>query len=264
MTHQAWCFLGNSRWFWHLARKPVSHCSTSFLPCIVLAKWQAKSPEMGAISVAKCVAIADWTRSNDEHAAAYSRAGLPQWAAECLSEPGHPSDFASQAAPPPAMALRPAAVVQATVSDVMLTLPYDQDFGRAERFGELWSKAFGQVCCCIWLCCSPVVVPLPSGCVCLLGLFAFRVPLPSFCPFAFWVRFPSGSLGLLGPFAFWVQLPSGSRRTLVLCLNNISHKNSSVFCSSSCVRNLCHCTALCCHDALAPGQPGVILSCSLN
>ncbi|KAL0047867.1 hypothetical protein WJX82_001975 [Trebouxia sp. C0006] len=87
----------------------------------------------------------DWTRSNDEHAAAYSRAGLPQWAAECLSEPGHPSDFASQAAPPPAMALRPAAVVQATVSDVMLTLPYDQDFGRAERFGELWSKAFGQV-----------------------------------------------------------------------------------------------------------------------
>lgn len=113
------------------------------------------------VSLAKCVVTADWTWSNDEHAAAYSRAGLPQWAAECLSEPGQPSDFASQAAPPPAMALRPAAVVQATVSDVMLTLPYDQDFGRAERFGELWSKAFGQVCCCIWLCCSLPNVSLP-------------------------------------------------------------------------------------------------------
>jgi len=141
----------------------VCHRSTSFLYCIVLVTWQAKSPVQGDVSVAKCVAIADWTRSNDEHAAAYSRAGLPQWAAECLSEPGQPTDFASQAAAPPTMALRPAAVVQATVSDVMLTLPYDQDFGRAERFGELWSKAFGQVCCCIWLCCSLLVVSLPPG-----------------------------------------------------------------------------------------------------
>ena len=166
----------------------MSHCSTSFLPCIVVsATWQAQSPVKEAISVANCVAIADWTRSNDEHAAAYSRAGLPQWAAECLSEPGQPSDFASQAAPVPAMAPRPAAVVQATVSDVMLTLPHDQDFGRAERFGELWSKAFGQVCCCIWLYCSLLVVPLPSGPLCILG------------PFAFW------SLRLLGAFAFWVQ-----------------------------------------------------------
>ena len=56
-----------------------------------------------------------------------------------------PTGPASQVAPQPTLALRPAAVVQATVSDVMLTLPYDQDFGRAERFGELWSKAFGQV-----------------------------------------------------------------------------------------------------------------------
>jgi len=145
----------------------VCHRSTSFLPCIVLATWQAKSPVKGVVSVAKC-AIADWTRSNDEHAAAYSRAGLPQWAAECLSEPGQPSDFASQAAPSPTMALRPAAVVQATVSDVMLTLPHDQDFGRAERFGELWSKAFGQVCCCIWLCCSLLVDPLPPESRCAL------------------------------------------------------------------------------------------------
>ena len=36
-------------------------------------------------------------------------------------------------------------MLQATVCDVVLTLPYDQDFGRAERFCELWSKAFQQV-----------------------------------------------------------------------------------------------------------------------
>lgn len=87
----------------------------------------------------------DWTHSDDEHAAAYSRAGLPQWAAACLSGSGLPTEPASQGAPEPTSAVGPSAVVQATVSDVMLTLPHDQDFGRAERFGELWSKAFGQV-----------------------------------------------------------------------------------------------------------------------
>ena len=87
----------------------------------------------------------DWTHSDDEHAAAYSRAGLPQWAAARLSGSGLPTEPASQGAPEPTSAVGPSAVVQATVSDVMLTLPHDQDFGRAERFGELWSKAFGQV-----------------------------------------------------------------------------------------------------------------------
>ena len=89
----------------------------------------------------------DWTHSDDEHAAAYSRAGLPQWAAACLSGSGLPTEPASQGAPQPTSAVGPSAIVQATVSDVMLTLPHDQDFGSAERFGELWSKAFGQVQC---------------------------------------------------------------------------------------------------------------------
>ena len=102
---------------------------------------------------------ADWSHSGDEHAAAYTRAGLPHWAAQFLSEPGSPTDAASQpaepasqpagcasqAAPAPGPADRPSAVVQATIADVLLTLPHDQDFGRAERFVELWSKAFGQV-----------------------------------------------------------------------------------------------------------------------
>ncbi|KAL0030048.1 hypothetical protein WJX79_003167 [Trebouxia sp. C0005] len=129
-----------------LNRRPLLHCGEVEGS---LDLWPARGRDSGARhnlpGSPRRQASLDWTWSNDEHAAAYSRAGLPQWAAECLSEPGQPSDFASQAAPPPAMALRPAAVVQATVSDVMLTLPYDQDFGRAERFGELWSKAFGQV-----------------------------------------------------------------------------------------------------------------------
>ena len=102
---------------------------------------------------------ADWSHSGDEHAAAYTRAGLTHWATHCLSEPGSPTETASQPSEPasqpagpasqaavaPVLADRPSAVVQATVSDVLLTLPHDQDFGRAERFVELWSTAFGQV-----------------------------------------------------------------------------------------------------------------------
>ena len=94
----------------------------------------------------------DWSHSADEHAAAYTRAGLPHWAAQCISETASPTEAggdlnlpASQNTAPPASADQPSAVVQATVSDVMLTLPHDQDFGRAERFVELWAKAFGQV-----------------------------------------------------------------------------------------------------------------------
>lgn len=101
----------------------------------------------------------DWSHSGDEHAAAYNRAGLPHWAAQCLSEPSSPSEAASrpiepasqpagpasQAALAPVLADQPSAVVQATISDVLLTLPHDQDIGRAERYVELWSKAFGQV-----------------------------------------------------------------------------------------------------------------------
>ncbi|KAL0027199.1 hypothetical protein WJX77_002651 [Trebouxia sp. C0004] len=129
-----------------LNRKPLLHCGEVEAS---LDLWPACGRDSAARhnlpGSPRRQASLDWTWSDDQHAAAYSRAGLPQWAAECLSEPGEPSDFASQAAAPPAMPLRPAAVVQATVSDVVLKLPYDQDFGRAERFGELWSKAFGQV-----------------------------------------------------------------------------------------------------------------------
>ena len=96
---------------------------------------------------------ADWSQSGAEQAAAYTRAGLPQWAAQCLSEPGSPTGPASRSPISAArqrpfqqdLADQPSAVVQATVSNVMLTLPHDQDFGRAERYVELWAKAFEQV-----------------------------------------------------------------------------------------------------------------------
>lgn len=116
-------------------------------------------PLQEALDAAAALVSTDWSHSGDEHAAAYTRAGLPHWAAQCLSEPGSPTDAASQptepasqpagpasqAAAAPVLADRPSAVVQATICDVLLTLPHDQDFGRAERFVELWSKAFGQV-----------------------------------------------------------------------------------------------------------------------
>lgn len=90
-------------------------------------------------------AYADWHLSQDQHAAAYSRAGLPLWAAQCRSaqrqvprgdSPPNPATAATQ----------PAAVADLAVSDVRLNLPHDQDFGRAERFVELWAKAFEKVC----------------------------------------------------------------------------------------------------------------------
>ena len=111
---------------------------------------------------------ADWTHSEDEHAAAYGRAGLTQWAENCLSEAGLPSEPAHQGSLQASVALQPASVVQATVSDVVLSLPHDQDFGRAERFCELWSKAFGQVSSS--LCRRSAFAKNPGTCNLGLGL----------------------------------------------------------------------------------------------
>ena len=38
-----------------------------------------------------------------------------------------------------------AAVVEAWLSDALVSLPFDQDPGTAERFTELWAKAFKEV-----------------------------------------------------------------------------------------------------------------------
>ena len=105
----------------------------------------AQSPPSWAKEVLHLL-ITDWTHSEDENAAAYARAGLPQWAESCLSDAGLPTEPAHQGSLQASVARQPASVVQATVSDVVLSLPHDQDFGRAERFCELWSKAFQQVC----------------------------------------------------------------------------------------------------------------------
>ena len=137
----------------------------------------------------------DWSHSCDEHAAAYTRAGLPHWAAQCLSEPSSPTGAASQTVEPasqvadpvnqtaasPVLADRPSAIVQATISDVLLTLPHDQDFGRAERFVELWSKAFGQVelsQCCIACSCSDADYVY----CCNTSLYTAAPPTPRWCP----------------------------------------------------------------------------------
>ena len=88
-------------------------------------------------------ARADWQLSQDQHAAAYARAGLPAWAAACRPQSSdHQADLPSVQA---TAAAEPAAVAEVAVSDVRLNLPHDQDFGRAERFVELWGKAFEKV-----------------------------------------------------------------------------------------------------------------------
>lgn len=85
---------------------------------------------------------ADWQLSQEQHAAAYSRAGLHAWAAHNRSLP-NPASSANTPILQPAVA--PAAVAELAVSDVRVNLPHDQDFGRAERFVELWAKAFEKV-----------------------------------------------------------------------------------------------------------------------
>lgn len=84
---------------------------------------------------------ADWQLTQEQHAAAYSRAGLHAWAAHSRSLPNSvPPDT-----PTLQPAVAPAALAELAVSDVRLNLPHDQDFGRAERFVELWAKAFEKV-----------------------------------------------------------------------------------------------------------------------
>lgn len=64
---------------------------------------------------------------------------MPEWAAELRSS-------ALNGPTPDMAASQPSAVAEVAVSDVKLNLPHDQDFGRAERFVELWAKAFEKVC----------------------------------------------------------------------------------------------------------------------
>ena len=46
----------------------------------------------------------------------------------------------------PATSPQPAAaIVEAWLSDALVSLPFDQDPGTAERFTELWAKAFKEV-----------------------------------------------------------------------------------------------------------------------
>ena len=58
------------------------------------------------------------------------------------------------------------AIVEAWLSDASVTLPFNRDPGTAERFTELWAKAFKEVCRCLFcpspfqiLCVPPVSTP---------------------------------------------------------------------------------------------------------
>ena len=74
---------------------------------------------------------------NDEpsrRAAAYRRAGLESWA------DGDVTRDASEQQP-----RAPHMVLEACLCNVAITLPYGQEPGAAERFTELWAKAFQEV-----------------------------------------------------------------------------------------------------------------------
>lgn len=73
--------------------------------------------------------------------AALGRAGLSSWATEDASS--------TTVAPeetvwhPP----EPAATAECCLKDVLVVLPYGQDPGTAQRYTELWAKAFREVAC---------------------------------------------------------------------------------------------------------------------
>ena len=57
-----------------------------------------------------------------------------------------PKDYCLREERPPAFPQPAAAVVEAWLSEATVSLPFDQDPGTAERFTELWAKAFQEVC----------------------------------------------------------------------------------------------------------------------
>lgn len=69
-----------------------------------------------------------------------------------------PKDYCLRSERPPASPQPAAAVVEAWLSDAVVSLPFDQDPGTAERFTELWAKAFQEVSSllvllrCVWVC----------------------------------------------------------------------------------------------------------------
>ena len=54
-------------------------------------------------------------------------------------------DYCLRSERPPASPQPATAVVEAWLSDAVVSLPFDQDPGTAERFTELWAKAFQEV-----------------------------------------------------------------------------------------------------------------------
>ena len=62
----------------------------------------------------------------------------------CMQAPS--KDYCLREKKPPSSPQPAAAVVEAWLGDATVSLPFDQDPGTAERFTELWAKAFKEVC----------------------------------------------------------------------------------------------------------------------
>lgn len=82
-----------------------------------------------------------WLRNSAELRAAYRRAGLHHWAEDLNQSSGgsEAAEVAEWQLPAPKI------TVDCCVRGVVLTLPHDSDPGTAQRFTELWAKAFAQV-----------------------------------------------------------------------------------------------------------------------
>ena len=70
---------------------------------------------------------------------AYERAGLSSWVNASSSKGSQPPSASAE----PGM---PLATLECSIVSVSIALPHDRDVGTAQRYTELWAKAFQQVC----------------------------------------------------------------------------------------------------------------------
>ena len=86
----------------------------------------------------RLVCISFWCNSHSAAAMIWSAQRLC-----CMQAPSKDHCLRDEPAASPQPA---AAVLEAWLSDATVSLPFDQDPGTAERFTELWAKAFKEVC----------------------------------------------------------------------------------------------------------------------
>lgn len=110
----------------------MSHVETKFVPEVSIRLYAGSTPDE------------PWHRSSPALQAAHCRAGLSSWTlrdADKQSDLSGGAEMDSGTWQPPF----PRLTIDCCVQNVVVTLPYGCDPGTAERFTELWAKAFALV-----------------------------------------------------------------------------------------------------------------------